>query len=606
MSFLTTIERNRQNFLRFNEKKYERFQQLISNTNVKKVINAIPLMLSVNDPKIPGYVEGKVPMGIAHYTPDRDTVKYAESRFHKTSLQLAQTVPFIEMLAVMGSVGTIAYNKQSDFDYWVCVDKKNVKKEELDNFQKKIDGIQSWAMSEADIEVHLFINDISSLKNNIYAEDEDEAFGSTIGATLKDEFYRSSIIIAGKIPFWWVVPRIGDNEYETLYEQLPGEVREDQFIDLGNLFSITKEDFLGAALFQLIKALGNPFKSILKIGILEKYLFGSEGAYLLSQKIKLSIHRGDFDNKILDSYILMFEEVYAYYDQILEDRELLKILRQNLYLKINPQLTKYAGMKNSRNLPYKVTAMSKYILDWKWNAAEVKELDNFDNWDYRKIMQFWNQVKKFMLLCYQKIAKELPSLNLAQHISESDFKLLSRKIKTNFSSDEEEIDNYVTFKDTPYESILYVEPINSGIKDVEWRLYKKDTSSKDAFQSTTLKTDTNIVKLLSWTAPEPDFRSTFSRLQIQSGYTRMNQNLILELCTEISNLFNKKDIPVKKRVLSEPGIHYQEHAHYQLQPGNSGLDKLCLLPVQDQLGPVIHTSLYRPGHADHHSRHSAH
>jgi adenylate cyclase class 1 len=235
MSFLSTIETNRKNFLKFNDMKYERFQQLITNTNIKKVINAIPMLLSVNDPKIPGYVEASVPMGIFHYEPDRETVKYLASRFHRAGIAPDNRQPFIEMLAVMGSVGTIAYTKQSDFDYWVCVDKKRVSGEMLKNFQKKIDAIQSWAMSEIEIEVHLFINDIHSLKNNIYAEDEDEAFGSTIGATLKDEFYRSSIIIAGKIPFWWVVPRIGDSEYETLYSQMPAEIRDTQYIDLGNL-----------------------------------------------------------------------------------------------------------------------------------------------------------------------------------------------------------------------------------------------------------------------------------------------------------------------------------------------------------------------------------
>jgi adenylate cyclase len=288
--------------------------------------------------------------------------------------------------------------------------------------------------------------------------------------------------------------------------------------------------------------------------VLEKYLFGKDGSYLLSQKIKLAIHRGDLDNRILDPYILMFEEVYEYYSQALEDKELLKILRQNLYLKINPQLTKYAGMKNSKNLPYKVTAMSRYVLDWKWSAGEIKDLDNFDNWDYRKIMQLWNQVKKFMLLTYQKIARDLPAMNLAQHISESDFMLLSRKIKTYFSSNEGEIDNYVTFKDTPYESILYIEPMNAGIKDLEWRLYKRDTSSKDTFQSTTLKTKGNLVKLLAWTALNQIFDPTFSRIQIQSGYTRINQNLILGLLTEISNLFNRKDVHVKNEFYLSPAF----------------------------------------------------
>ncbi|PKL36059.1 MAG: hypothetical protein CVV44_17715 [Spirochaetae bacterium HGW-Spirochaetae-1] len=545
MSFIETIEKNRENFLTFNRAKFDRFQQLITNTAIKKVVNAIPLLLCVNDRKIPGFVEGKVPLGIAGYEPDRETIKYLENRFHKTGLSIHNQHPFVEMLAVMGSVGTIAYTKQSDFDYWVCIDRKGVPADVMSNFQRKIDEIQKWTKDEAGIDVHLFPNDISNLRNNIYAEDEDEAFGSTIGATLKDEFYRSSIIIAGKIPFWWVVPRIGDREYDMLYQQVPAELREEYYIDLGNLYNISKEDFLGSALFQLIKALGNPFKSILKIGILEKYLFGSDQAYLISQKIKSAIHKGDFDNKILDSYVLLFEEVYDYYNATLEDRNLLTILRQNLYLKINPQLSKYAAMQKSKNLPYKVIVMFSYVKEWNWTAADIKENDNFDNWDYKKIMFFWNMVKKFMLLSYQKIARELPAMNLAQSISESDFMLLSRKIKANFTPNEDEIDNYVTFKDTPHESILYVEPLNAGITDIEWRLYKRDTSSTDKFISTTLKTERDLVKLMTWTAINQIFNPTFTRLQIQSGYSRINQNLILELLTEISNLFVGGDIYLK-------------------------------------------------------------
>jgi len=545
MSFLDTIEKNRQNFLSFNQKKFDRFQQLITNANVKRVINAIPLLLCVNDKKLPGYIEGDIPLGIPNYKADQETLKYISSHFHLNDIKFKTKDPMIQMLAVMGSVGTIAYTKQSDFDYWVCIDSHGIPKEQVDRFYQKIEAIQKWAIEDIKIDVHLFINEISKLKSNIYAEDETEAFGSTIGATLKDEFYRSSIIIAGKIPFWWVVPRIGDEEYEKLFNQVPEELREKNYIDLGNLYTISKEDFLGAALFQIIKALGNPFKSILKIGVLEKYLFDTESTYLISQKVKASIQKGEIGGKILDSYVLMFEEVYAYYSGILEDKNLLTILRQNLYLKIDPQLSKYAAMQGKKNLPYKVMIMSRYVINWKWSARGIKDHDNFDNWDFNKIMQFWNQVRKFMLLSYQKIARELPALNLAQRISESDFKLLSRKIKSYFSTNSEEIDNYITFKDTPHESILYIEPLTEDLDNPQWRLYKRNTSSQEKFVSTTLKSDADLVRLLSWMALNQIFHPTFTRLQIQSGYSRINQNQILELLNKIHELFNEKRVYLK-------------------------------------------------------------
>jgi adenylate cyclase len=128
----------------------------------------------------------------------------------------------------------------------------------------------------------------------------------------------------------------------------------------------------------------------------------------------------------------MFNEVYKYYESVLQDKSLLKILRQNLYLKIDPQLTKYTGIKDRKNLPYKVTVMFSLVNEWGWGIDEIGDLDDFESWDYNRIIQFWNNIKKFMLLSYQKISKELPTLNLRSKISESDFKLLSSKIKANF------------------------------------------------------------------------------------------------------------------------------------------------------------------------------
>ncbi len=549
------IKTNLSLFKKFNTIKYQRFQDFITNANVAKVINSIPLLMHVNDPRLPGYVEGEVPFGIVNYVPDDEAKKFIQGRFHVKGLQFSKA-PFVQMLAVMGSIGTVAYSKTSDFDYWVCIDRKSVTEKQADMFNRKIIDIQNWAMKEINIEVHLFLNDIESVRNNIFAEDEDEAFGSTTGAVLKEEFFRSSIIIAGKYPFWWVVPGfLPDSEYYRIYNELDSRFREENFIDIGNIYRISREDFLGAALFQLIKSLGNPFKSILKIGLLEKYLFGPENAPLLSQKIKSSLLKGDLEDRILDSYILMFEEVYEYYREVLEDKKLLEILRMNLYLKINPQLSKYSGMKKAKTLPYKVKVMFRYVKEWGWTGTEIKNLDNFDNWDYQKIMSFWNQVKKFMLLSYQKISKHLPSMNLQQKISDTDFKLLSRKIKSHFSSEENKIDRYVSFKDTPSESILYIEPVDMGIDNQEWTLSKRNTSTKDQFESTVLKGEKDLVKLLSWTAINQIFDPTFSRIKVASGYARISQDSVVDLMTKLSTVFQNRNLKIRNEYLLRPAFN---------------------------------------------------
>ncbi len=138
MEFLEIIENNKSKFLEFNKIKFQRFQQFVTNTNTKKVINSIPFLLSVNNKKFPGYVEGDVPIGIANYELDDETKRFIKGKYPAATVEVSKyTQPFIQMLAVMGSIGTIAYNKKSDFDYWVCIDSKEAAKERLDIFKKK-------------------------------------------------------------------------------------------------------------------------------------------------------------------------------------------------------------------------------------------------------------------------------------------------------------------------------------------------------------------------------------------------------------------------------------------------------------------------------------
>ena len=125
MDIKSAIEQNYNSFINFNELKYQRFESLITNSNVKKVVNAIPAILCMNDRRIPGYVEGSVPCGVAGYTPDQDVVRYIRGRF-AVDYSPVSSNNFIEMLSLMGSVGTIAYNKKSDFDYWACVEKSSI------------------------------------------------------------------------------------------------------------------------------------------------------------------------------------------------------------------------------------------------------------------------------------------------------------------------------------------------------------------------------------------------------------------------------------------------------------------------------------------------
>ncbi|MGL4369967.1 MAG: class I adenylate cyclase, partial [Spirochaetota bacterium] len=550
------IQANTEKFIQFNSIKLDRFHQLLPSPHIKRILDSIPFLLCVNNDKVPGYVIDKVPVGVAKVLFDDDTKRFIKGKFPLVKLESVFAIenPFVEMIAVMGSVGTIAYNKKSDFDYWVCINKNSVPEKEYFAFRRKVELIQKWAESEIHLPVHLFVNDIESIRQNIYDEDEDEAFGSAIGALLKDEFFRSSIIVAGKTPFWWAVPQFTrDEQYTEMLNSLSAEESRN-FVDIGNLFRISKEDFMGAALFQIIKSLGNPFKSILKLGVLEKYLDANDDEPLISQMVRINVQRGNITDTVLDSYLMMFSEVYKYYEATIEDKNLLSILRQNLYLKIDPQLSKYTAIKDSRSIPYKVEEMFRYTQEWKWSPEMIRDLDNFDNWDFNKVMKFWDSVQKFMLLSYQKITVRFPTMNLKNKISDSDFTLLSRKIKSHFSREADKIENFVSFKETPCESILYIEPVNQGIREVEWRLFKRNSAETKTFSATTIKADSNLIKLLVWCSINGIYDPRFSRLTIQSGYTRINQNLALEMLNQLSSFFTGDRIKIRNSYILKPAF----------------------------------------------------
>ena len=94
--------------------------------------------------------------GVFNYIPDSETQRYFKGRFG-VEISSPPGNSMVETLAVMGSVGTIAYNKKSDFDYWAVVDKNAATETEYLNFRKKVEAIQKWAMKEAGVEIHIFI-----------------------------------------------------------------------------------------------------------------------------------------------------------------------------------------------------------------------------------------------------------------------------------------------------------------------------------------------------------------------------------------------------------------------------------------------------------------
>ena len=300
--------------LRYNKSRTERALSLLPLEN-RPLFHVLPFLIHVNHPDLPGYVESPsndvlVPFGINNYSFRKD-IEMALTRCFPSLQSLFTDIKSIwprqrciDSLVLMGSIGTIAQTDTSDFDYWVCVNGKQFAPQSLDLLTQKLRAIEQWADKKWGTEVHFFLSDIEKVKQNDFGVADGESAGSAQALFLKAEFYSTNIVVAGKVPFWWLTPEKSTiKQYDGILGNLEkgGSPDLDWFMDLGHLEKLDAGELFGAAIWQLGKAMDSPFKSLLKMAKLEVYLANIGSEQPLCNTLKKHVHLGsDAPGKVTD------------------------------------------------------------------------------------------------------------------------------------------------------------------------------------------------------------------------------------------------------------------------------------------------------------------
>ncbi len=539
------IRVNRGKFEYYNQSRLKKLYDSITDEKTIELFEAIPFLLVSNHRDLPGYVDyPEMLTGLQGYRPSSKAMSFIRSRFPSVPLSLPQNgrEPFIEMFALMGSGGTIAFNSESDFDFWVCAHVDRHDANSVAMFKRKCHAVETWIAERYGTEVHFFLNDIGKVKRNIFDDDSEETLaGSSLGELLKEEFFRSSIVVSGKIPFWWVVPPDADDRiYEDWLQAAAEGGIAGEFVDIGNLYTVVREDFLGAALFQILKSLGNPFKSIMKLGLLERYLHSTSGNPFISNIIKRSVHEGILDTENIDSYIIMFNQVFDYYHFIMNDEIATDLLKTCFYLKVNPQVSSYLK-KSVTALPERVRRMMEYARQWQWHEAEVRKIDQFENWDIDSVNRLWNNTKKYILKGYKNILTSIQDRKNSHHITEEELRSISRKIYSHFSISDNKIDNSLTFKTYPPEKLLTAEFVRDREGNEFWVLSKRVIVEGYPAQIIIHK-ERNLLNLLVWVGLNKLYQKDFTRMDISKGLYTVDPNFLRELIVELSVYFSFKRV----------------------------------------------------------------
>ncbi len=429
----------------------------------RHLFHVLPFLLHINHPSFPGYVEAEnAPTGLNNYN-FKPVLKSALLEIFPHLSELVENMRtiwpkkrMIDSVLLMGSIGSIGQNAKSDFDYWVCIDGSRFDAKSRALLQEKLQLVEHWADLEFGLEVHFFLSEIENVKANDFGQAEGESAGSAQAVFLKAEFYATNIMIAGKVPFWWLVPdKVTSKQYDQLYAALQANEDPDPkwFMDLGHVEKLVPEEIFGAAIWQISKAMDSPFKSVLKMAKLEVFLAGAEHEQPLCNVLKKRVHakpdkEGDLKDK--DPYAMMFDQLVDFY-QSRGDKETVDLLQTCLYIKSECKLT-VPTFDNVMN--FKRQIIVNYVMEWGWDKKRLKRLDNIEEWDFQQVSDLGKRIHNFLISCYRRISAKIQQQK--QLVSAEDLTVIGRKIDSFYSKK----DDKIVYLKRAFDEGLYVPSIS--------------------------------------------------------------------------------------------------------------------------------------------------
>ena len=532
-------------FLYYGERVFLRknkFSKLIAFDIYKKkqgdLFELIPLLLHDNI-AFPGgrSVIKNCPHGIARYLPSNEIKKIAVNYLNVKDIKLRKNEnSCIEGLYTIGSTGSLAQTTQSDFDFWViirdeCFTEKMKKKLEL-----KLRQIEKWADIEFNTEVNFFLLDVNKALNNDFGTLSFESSGSAQARLLKEEFYRTIIYVAGKLPLWTVLPvSVSIYYYNDINNLIHKTSLSSKYIDLGDIHGIPSGEYFGASIWHMHKLLKSPFKSVIKMALLEKFIYEYGKEPLLCNKIKdIWINSGDQLKLVnCDSYYVLIHELIKYYESV-DDMKSVNLIQICFFLKV--KISKRSDFENTL-FGIREQFINKLINDWEMQLERIFEIGNYKNWEYKTIERLSSTIEDYMIGKMRMMNKSFENaFQKEATITPEERTVLVRNIVVEFSKEKRKIERVLLVS----RSHTYFQRVSLQCNEVKkkktWELIV-DSKSSMQVQKGALKSAETIEEIGAWLINN-SFYSEKSVINLVPNPTHVTHNDIVRLMNEMYNFFN--------------------------------------------------------------------
>lgn len=490
---LKELKLHQESFQKINRVRLQRVLGELRSTQ-QDYIQLIPLLFHINHPTLPGFVSSDTPAGLPNYDPSREALNAARKLSRSFSYKgRAYHKYLIQGLYLMGSSGTIGHTRSSDFDFWLCYDPK-LTKVAIDLLQEKATDIEKYGAGLG-LEIHIFIMDVESFRRGDKAALSRDSSGSTQHDLLLEEFYRSGLLLAGRFPLWWLVPPDQERNYQSYAAKLLEQrfVDDREVLDFGGLDELSADEFFGAALWQLFKGIESPYKSVLKILLMESYAQDYPSPRWLAQQAKAAIYEGETDLSNLDAYTMMYRQLERYLEARNEpDR--LALVRRSLYFKVGRPLSRLSRLQHWRDKD--IAALTK---EWGWSKKELAVLDSRPEWKINSVLKERSVLVKELSHSYRLLTDFVRAQSGSNPIKPGELNLIGRKLYTALERRPGKIDRI-----NPGISQNMLEPkisihYSSGSNgEAIWMMFRGQIDVLDRSEHKVIKAAPCLLELLTW------------------------------------------------------------------------------------------------------------
>ncbi|WGE61988.1 class I adenylate cyclase [Actinobacillus equuli] len=455
-----------------------------NNPQFQYVFSLLPLLIHTNSPELPAYVKN-APSGIAQFQISDFQHRYLASfDLSVETIECFSKNPAFDALYSMGSTGSITQTSLSDLDLWLCYSDR-LSAVEYQLIEQKLTKIKNWA-KHFDVELNFYLMNPNHFKANLTSNDVNaEHSGSAQHFFLLDEFYRSAIRLSGKRLLWL---HLSDKQYQECMQLT--DFDHGEWIDFGDFSSLSTAEFFGASLWQLYKGIDCPYKSALKILLLESYAETYPETALISKGFKQKLLSNKSEKYHFDPYPAMLEQVTVY---LTNRKEFVRLghVRMCFYMKAN---------EGDKSDSWRKQALLDLVHGWQWNVNEIKLLDNRESWKIKQAISHQQIIVDLLLQSYRNLIHFARKFHIDPSILTNDIDTLMRKLYSVFEvlPGKVPLINPHIAKNLSESAVTFIEAREGSTLQSGWYLINQAPRSPYNSELRYVRHAKNLTKVVAW------------------------------------------------------------------------------------------------------------